>query len=354
MAGTINLALSQQFDMNGSPLSGGLLYFFVAATTTPQTAFQNTALTIPHPNPIVLDASGRVPMFYLADGSIKIRLTDKNGVTIIAADQLLVIGPSAGGGGSGGGVDPTTVWQTGDLKPRFGTGPHTGFVRCNGGGIGKAGAAGATEYAAADARSLFEYLWNLKKPDNSPLLPVSPARGAGASTDFDAGCVILLPDLLGRALVGLDDKGGSRRSANRSVPRGLLEPPMRHARRAGGDRSISLQNVGQLPDYTPEARRDPFTLPAATMPATSPARRLHKLFRSTLLPLHYRRAAPRFLERQALTAQIALASTSLRRLFPAMLRVGPALPLKPSTATLPAPLPLVAKPQSRLPSAVPH
>ena len=102
MAGTINLAFTQQFDMDGEPLSGGLLYFFTAGTTTPQSAFQDIGLTIVHPNPIVLDACGRVPMFYLADGFIKIRLTDKNGVTIIAADQLLVIGPSSGGGGGGG------------------------------------------------------------------------------------------------------------------------------------------------------------------------------------------------------------------------------------------------------------
>ena len=111
MAGTINLAFTQQFDMDGAPLSGGLLYFFTAGTTTPQSAFQDTGLTIVHPNPIVLDASGRVPMFYLADGFIKIRLTDKNGVTIIAADQLLVIGPSTSTGGGGGGTTPGDVTQ---------------------------------------------------------------------------------------------------------------------------------------------------------------------------------------------------------------------------------------------------
>jgi len=33
MAGTINLALTQQFDMDGEPLGGGLLYFFAAGST---------------------------------------------------------------------------------------------------------------------------------------------------------------------------------------------------------------------------------------------------------------------------------------------------------------------------------
>ena len=161
MAGTINLALTQQFDMDGEPLSGGVLYFFTAATTTPQSAFQDTGLTIPWPNPITLDASGRIPMFYLADGNIKIRLATKTGVTVIAADNLLVIGPSSGGGG-GGGVDATTVLQTGDIKARFSSGTSTldGFVRCNGGTIGPLGAAGVTERGAADCQALFEYLWS--------------------------------------------------------------------------------------------------------------------------------------------------------------------------------------------------
>lgn len=209
MSGTINIALTQQFDMDGEPLGGGLLYFFQAATTTPQTAFQDTALTIPWPNPIVLDASGRVPMFYLADGNIKIRLTDKSGVTVIAADNLLVIGPSTGGGG-GGGVDATTVLQTGDIKARFGTGGLTGFVRCNGLTIGNS-TSGAVERANADCQALFEYLWS------TGVLQVfaggTPSRGATANGDWVASKNIALPDLRGRSIAGMDDMGST--AANR-------------------------------------------------------------------------------------------------------------------------------------------
>ena len=97
MAGSIQLSGSQQFDSEGVPLSGGLLYFFQSGTTTPQNAFQDTSLTIPYTNPIELDAAGRVPFFYLDDGSIKIRLTDSTGVVQVAADGILVIGPSSGG-----------------------------------------------------------------------------------------------------------------------------------------------------------------------------------------------------------------------------------------------------------------
>ena len=205
MAGTINLALSQQFDMDGEPLGGGLLYFFAAGTTTPQSAFQDQLLAILHPNPIVLDASGRVPMFYLADGNIKIRLTDDSGVVVMAADNLLVIGPSSGGGG-GGGVDPTTVMAPGDIKARFGTGTLDGFVRCNGRTIGNAFSS-ATERATADCQALFEYLWS------TTVLQVfagaTPSRGATANGDWLANKQIVLPDLRGRTMAGMDDMGAS-------------------------------------------------------------------------------------------------------------------------------------------------
>src|SRR6185369_2932708 len=179
MAGTISLSLSQQFDSDGRPLSGGLLYFYQAGTSTPQSAYQDSGLTIAYPNPITLDASGRVPAFFLADGNIKIRLTDSTGVTVISADNLLVVGASSGSGGRVA-VDATTVLQTGDVKHRYGTGTHTGWVRTNGRTIGSA-TSGATERANSDCQALFEYLWGA---DSN--LSVSTGRGATATADWSA------------------------------------------------------------------------------------------------------------------------------------------------------------------------
>ena len=108
------------------------------------------------PNPITLDAAGRVPQFFLADGYIKIRLTDVNGIVQLAADGILVIGPSAGGGG-GGGVDATTILATGDIKTRYDTAVIAGFVRCNGRTIGNS-TSGATELAdTTQAQALFNF-----------------------------------------------------------------------------------------------------------------------------------------------------------------------------------------------------
>src|SRR5947209_1077437 len=157
MAGSLSLSLSQQFNSDGKPLSGGKLYFFQTGTSTPQDAFQDTALTIKHPNPLTLDSSGRIPAFYVADGTIKIRLADIAGVTVLAYDGLLVIGPSSGAGASPA-VDATTTLATGDIKAKYGAGTLTGFVRLNARTIGSA-TSGASERANADTQALFEYLW---------------------------------------------------------------------------------------------------------------------------------------------------------------------------------------------------
>src|SRR6476660_9561509 len=146
-AGTVpGFSLAQQQDSNGTPLVGCKLYVIQAGTVaTPQNPYQDSGLTIPLPNPVICDAYGRLPQIFLADGSIKLRLTKSNGTQVFAADGILVVGASSGGGG-GSPVDPTTVLQTGWLQPIYGTGVVTGFVRANGRTIGSA-TSGATERA---------------------------------------------------------------------------------------------------------------------------------------------------------------------------------------------------------------
>lgn len=236
MAGSISLSLSQQFDSTGAPLNGGFLYFYAAGTTTPQSAYQDSSLTIPWPNPIELDSAGRVPAFYLADGQIKVRLTDANGVTQVAADNLLVVGASSGSG-SAPSVDATTVLQTGDVKIRYGTGTHTGWVRANGRTIGSA-TSGGTELAASSAQTLFEYLWTADAN-----LSVSTGRGASANADWIANKTITLPDWRGRALAALDDMGNSAAGRLTSTYFGATATTLGAA---GGSESTTL-TLAQLP-----------------------------------------------------------------------------------------------------------
>jgi hypothetical protein len=241
-AGTIGFSLSQQFDTHGHVLNGCLLYTIQAGTTsTPQNAFKDTALTLPHTNPIECDAFGRLPQFFLADGQIKIRLTDRNNVDQFNADNILVVGPSAGGGG-GGSVDPTTVLTTGDFKMQYGTGPITGFVRCNGRTIGSA-TSGASERANADTNSLFSFLWVV-----DPNLTVTPSgRGANAGADFASNKQITLPDCRGRTLAGLDDMGNAAAGRLTATFFGTSATVLGAA---GGSQSITLL-LANLPPYTP-------------------------------------------------------------------------------------------------------
>jgi hypothetical protein len=150
-----------------------------------------------------LDAAGRIPQFFLADGLIKVRLTDRAGVVQLAADGIQVIGPSSGGGGGGAAVDPTTLIQTGNMIFRYGVGALTGYVRLNALTIGSA-TSGASERANADCQALFNYLWGVDAN-----LPVSSGRGASAVADWSANKQIGLPDWRGYALGALDDMGNA-------------------------------------------------------------------------------------------------------------------------------------------------
>lgn len=208
MSGSIPLALTQQIDVNGKPLAGALLYIFQAGTVaTLQDSYQDYGLTIKNPNPLEADQYGRIPMFWLADGQIHVRLTDASGVVIL--DQVMqVLGPSSGGGGGGGGggsVDPTAVFATGDWKWRPTSETLTGWVKANAQTIGSA-TSGATGRANADTQNLFVYLWT--NFTNSKC-PVTGGRGATALADFQANKTIQVPDWRGRNQTGLDDMGNT-------------------------------------------------------------------------------------------------------------------------------------------------
>ena len=85
---------AQLFDNNGVPLAGGLIYTYAAGTSTPQAVYTSALGTIQHSNPIVLDASGRVPggEIWLADGiSYKFVVETANAVLIASYDNLIGI-----------------------------------------------------------------------------------------------------------------------------------------------------------------------------------------------------------------------------------------------------------------------
>jgi hypothetical protein len=61
---------AQFFDGNGDPLTGGLLYTYLAGTTTPVTTYTSRSGAANNTNPIVLDAAGRTPAEIWLDGGV--------------------------------------------------------------------------------------------------------------------------------------------------------------------------------------------------------------------------------------------------------------------------------------------
>jgi len=80
----------QLFDNNGVPLSGGFLYSYSAGTTTPVATYTSASGLIANANPIVLDASGRIPfeIWLTAGANYKFVLKDSTGVQIGSYDDI--------------------------------------------------------------------------------------------------------------------------------------------------------------------------------------------------------------------------------------------------------------------------
>jgi hypothetical protein len=81
----------QFFTNSGAVLTGGKIFTYAAGTTTPQATFTNASGSTPHSNPIILDASGRVPSgeIWLTDGfAYKFLLKDANDVLIGTYDNI--------------------------------------------------------------------------------------------------------------------------------------------------------------------------------------------------------------------------------------------------------------------------
>src|SRR5262245_33074488 len=247
-AGTLfGIGLSQQSDVNGRPMPGCLLYLYQANTSTPVTAYKNTGLTPgqEHPNPIVADANGRIPAFWLdAAFNYRARLTDVAGIVQFDEPNILPIGAVSGGGGGGDTTDPNSVASTGDVKWRAIQGTLAGWVRMNGRTIGSA-TSGASERAAADCQPLFEHIWN---NFSDAFCPVSTGRGASSLADWTANKTITLLDMRNKSQFGLDDMcnaaGGG--FANATFAQGNATT----AGSKGGGPSNTL-TPANLPPYTP-------------------------------------------------------------------------------------------------------
>lgn len=90
----------QQFDANGNPLAGGMIYTYLAGTTTPVTTYKTSTGTA-HTNPIVLDSSGNYPtgtQLWLDSGkTYKFVVQNSVGSTLRTIDNITPINDVSSG-----------------------------------------------------------------------------------------------------------------------------------------------------------------------------------------------------------------------------------------------------------------
>jgi len=77
----------QFFDLNGAPLSGGLLYTYAAGTTTPLASYTDSTGLIANTNPIVLDSRGEANV-WLSGAIYKFALYTSVSVLIWTVDNI--------------------------------------------------------------------------------------------------------------------------------------------------------------------------------------------------------------------------------------------------------------------------
>jgi hypothetical protein len=79
----------QAINSSGVPLSGGLLYFYQAGTTTDLTVYQDSGATTPHAQPVVADTSGLfAPVYVPGTTAYKIVLKTSGGTTVQTVDNI--------------------------------------------------------------------------------------------------------------------------------------------------------------------------------------------------------------------------------------------------------------------------
>lgn len=89
MSQLLSLPIARATDANGNPLSGAKLYLYQSGTTTPQSAYTSSALSVAHANPVVADAGGLFPAIFLdPDLSYRAILKTSADVTVIDLDPI--------------------------------------------------------------------------------------------------------------------------------------------------------------------------------------------------------------------------------------------------------------------------
>jgi len=211
------LSMQTLFD-NGRPLSGAKIYVYEAGTTTPITVYQDPFKQAAHPRPFTTNAQGLIPPIYIGNHIYRIRVLKPNNTPLFDVDNLIGKISSEGGGGTPQPPNDSNI-LTGDIIHSYMVGRRSGWAECNGDTLGQT-TSGATNIAAGvpyvDGTEqppdttffLFRHLWEM-----DAYLPVMSAgvevsRGATAISDWNANRQIVVPNVAGRTIVGIENANG--------------------------------------------------------------------------------------------------------------------------------------------------
>lgn len=86
MGVNLNYPLFAAEDSSGAPLSGGLLYTYIAGTTTAKATYTTRAMAVANANPVVLDSRGEAVVY--GAGLYKLILRDSAGTLIWTQDNV--------------------------------------------------------------------------------------------------------------------------------------------------------------------------------------------------------------------------------------------------------------------------
>jgi len=107
VSGQATLAPPPKFtglDNNGNPIVGGLLYSYVAGTTTPLATYTSSSASVANSNPVILDGAGRADIWLSSSSLYKLELRTAQGAVVWTVDNV-----SGSGGGGGGGTQPWVI-----------------------------------------------------------------------------------------------------------------------------------------------------------------------------------------------------------------------------------------------------
>jgi microcystin-dependent protein len=158
----------------GAVASGYKLNTYAAGTSTPQTTYSDSGLSVPNANPIVLDSAGRFVMYFPTNTAYKLVFTDASNNVIWTQDNVSLISVATPPAPAAVPTGAVLWWAAGGSAP-------SGYLTCDGTAVSRVVyaalfAAISTTWGTGDGSTTF----NL--PDLRQRFPMGQAASGTGST----------------------------------------------------------------------------------------------------------------------------------------------------------------------------